>query len=125
MSISRRTEPFRYTFEPPLACLIRLYEVDSRSLDSKPAEAELLDLSPRGCKLECALNFRPNDHECRLVLTVQLAGSLALRGTIIWQEVRAHGFRYGIRFEEGVQQTITEELKQYSKRKIQSAANPS
>ena len=125
MEVSRRAEPFRYTMEPALACLIRPYELNRHPIDSKPAEAELLDLSPKGCKLDCSLNFRTQHNECKLEIAFQLEGSLKLRGTIVWQEVRAHGFRYGIRFEEGAQQLITDELKRYSRRKIHSKDEPS
>ncbi|CAM3646081.1 PilZ domain-containing protein [Cohnella lubricantis] len=126
MNLSRRNEPFRYLFEPGIPCLIRPYEMNLQTIfHTKQAQAELLDLSPRGCKLDCALNFRATDNECKLVLNLQLASSLELRGTILWQEVRAHGFRYGIRFVDGVQQSITNELKQYTRRKNHSKTEPS
>lgn len=125
MTISRRTESFRYTFDPVVPCLIRPVEMNGRPIESKQAAAELLDISPRGCKLDCPLNFRAQNNECKLVLNVQLAGSLTLPGTIIWQEARAHSFRYGVRFEDGVQQFVTEELKQFSRQKMQLTAESS
>lgn len=124
MTLSRRNEPYRYAFDPALACLIRLYEINKVPADSKLAEAELMDLSPRGCKIDCALNFRSQLNECKLTLSFRLIEFLELRGTIIWQEQRAHGFRYGIHFEDDHQQQITEALKQYAKERKQPSSAP-
>lgn len=122
MIVSRRNEPFRYTFEPSLNCLIRLYEINHSHLESSQGEAEILDLSPNGCKLESSLNFRAAQNECKIVLSFKLVNPLELRGTIIWQEQKAYGFLYGVKFESDKQREITEELKQYSKQKLQAAA---
>jgi hypothetical protein len=94
-----------------------LYEINRNHLDSRPGQAELLDLSPQGCKLETVLNFRTDHNECKVVLNFELAGPIELRGTILWQEQRAHGFRYGVRFDEGQPHEITHELKAYARQK--------
>ncbi|WP_168735841.1 PilZ domain-containing protein [Cohnella fermenti] len=116
MSISRRHEPFRYEFQPPLPCLIQLYEVNNARLDSKQGQARLLDLSPNGCKLDTPLNFRVNQNECKVVLSFDLIGPLAIRGSILWQDQKAHTSHYGIQFEEDHQKEITDELKHYAKK---------
>ncbi|MBB6732464.1 PilZ domain-containing protein [Cohnella zeiphila] len=122
MTVSRRHEPFRYAFEPAISCLIRLTAINHNHLDSRPGQAELLDLSPNGCKLESALNFHAVSHECQVVLDFELTGPIEMRGTILWQEQRAHGFRYGIRFDEDQPYEITGELKAYARQKRHEAA---
>jgi len=120
--VSRRHEPFRYAFEPALPCLIRPYEINRNPLDSKQGQAGLLDLSPNGCKLETALNFHAQQNDCKLEIEFELAGPVRLRGTMLWQELRAHGYRYGIRFETDHPYDITGELKAYARQKRREAA---
>lgn len=118
MTISRRNEPFRYDFIPAVPCLIQLCEIDSSKLESKQGQAELLDLSPKGCKLDTPLNFRTNQHSCKLILSFELTQPMTIRGSILWQEQKAHSLHYGIQFdeEEQIQQIITDELKKYAKK---------
>ncbi|MBB6635144.1 PilZ domain-containing protein [Cohnella thailandensis] len=116
MNISRRNEPFRYEFTPSVPCLIQLYEVNNSKLESKQGQAQLLDLSPNGCKLDTPLNFRTNQNSCKVILTFDLIRKMSIRGSIQWQEQKAHSSHYGIHFEEDAKQEITEELKQYARK---------
>ncbi|MBN2980322.1 MULTISPECIES: PilZ domain-containing protein [Cohnella] len=122
MTMSRRNEPFRYAFHPGQPCLIRPYEINgNRVASGKQAEATMLDLSQGGGKLETALNFRLSHNECKIVLSLNLTRTLELRGTLVWEERRAHDYQYGVRFDDAHRQEITDELKAFAKLKHQQA----
>ncbi|MBB6693770.1 PilZ domain-containing protein [Cohnella xylanilytica] len=112
--LTRRGEPYRYSFVPELPCLIRLREANGFAVRSKPGQALLIDMSPQGCKLESALNFRLPDNECKVILSVRLTRELELRGTMIWQEERTPAFAYGIQLEETHRDELEEEIRAYA-----------
>jgi hypothetical protein len=112
---SKRNESFRYSFTPELQCLIQLYEINSQPLASKQAMANLLDLSPEGCKLMCDLDFKVSYNESKIIIALELLQNMELRGTLIWQEQVSRTFLYGVKIDETHKEEITEQLKAYTK----------
>ncbi|TYA11007.1 PilZ domain-containing protein [Paenibacillus faecis] len=96
--INRRTEPFRYSFNPPLDAWIEIVEINGSPLPTKPAPIELVDISKSGCRIRTALNLRAFSHNIRLLLHVRLnENSYAFTGEIRWQkELEPQIIHYGI-----------------------------
>ncbi|MGG6313861.1 PilZ domain-containing protein [Paenibacillus macerans] len=95
---TRRTEPFRYSLNPPTNARIEILEIDGRPLLSKPAQIELIDIHKSGCRIRTGLNLHASTHAIRVVLHAQLGDDMyAFPGEIRWQkELEPPIFHYGI-----------------------------
>lgn len=113
--VSRRTEPFRYTFVSPESCLFQLLELNGQAFGTKPAPAELIDIHKSGCKLATPLDLRAADHAIKIGISFPFfeGGPLEVTGDIRWQLPAGDTFRYGIRFlaDDDLKERIKAELR--------------
>lgn len=94
-----RKEPFRYLFTEPLPCFIELIEFNGIPVCSKPAEAELINISKGGCKITSDLNLHADTNQVVVKIHLPLTESPILcPATIQWQRTED-----SIRFEYGLQ----------------------
>ena len=108
---SRRNDPLRYLFNPPIPCVLRASGLNNEVISKLPVEAEMLDLSRNGCKIELPMHFQTNDPTMKLMITFQLSDSLQLNGQVRWHEKKWNSYAYGIKFEDHTPQDITDQLK--------------
>lgn len=103
---SRRNEPFRYTINPPMTCWIEIKSIDLKPVNSKLAEAELIDISKSGCRIQTGLNLHAAEHSIGAAVHFQLSEeSYTFPGEIRWQN--PHGiesFHYGLSLQLTVEE---------------------
>lgn len=119
---SRRNDPLRYLFNPPIPCLLRASGLNKEVMSNLPVEAEMLDLSRNGCKIELPTHFQTDDPAMKLMITFQLSDSLQLNGQVRWHEKKWNSYAYGIKFEDHTPQDITDQLKLFVKKLRQDLA---
>ncbi|WP_106768615.1 PilZ domain-containing protein [Paenibacillus faecalis] len=93
-----RKEPFRYSLTTPISCLLELIEFNGTSVKSKPAEAELINLSKTGCKIRSSLNLHADTNQVMVKIHLPLTESpIVCPATIQWQRTDD-----SIRYEYGL-----------------------
>ncbi|MFS0723950.1 hypothetical protein [Paenibacillus sp. 1P07SE] len=115
MDKSRRKEPFRYIFHTPEACTFQINRINNQPVDSKRAQAEIINLSRSGCNMVSALNLGTAEHAVGLVLYAQFNEEpWELHGVIRWQTLKDGLYCYGIQFEtgDGFRERMNIELRQ-------------
>lgn len=97
--MNHRKEPFRYVFYQPLPCLLELKELNGTPVNSKPAEAELLNISKSGCKITSGLNLHADTNQVTVVLHLTLTETpIHCPAEIRWQRSDSSlRFEYGLR----------------------------
>ncbi|BCB05709.1 PilZ domain-containing protein [Bacillus sp. KH172YL63] len=117
----RRDESYRFTFSQPVPCSFTIIGIGEKSIQSKTAKGEIVDLSPQGCRIQSRLNI-PIDQEVTLQVDFQLDEEftqILAVGAIQWQKRKGlDQYQYGIKFEQDpvLKNSITEELKKYVKK---------
>ncbi|MGZ7440659.1 hypothetical protein [Paenibacillus sp. TH7-28] len=98
---TKRTDPFRYTLTPPLACKMEITHIDDMPLQSKPATVDLIDINKSGCRIGTGLNLHASAHHIRAAVHIQLNEKLCVyHGEIRWQEeIEPAVFHYGLSLE--------------------------
>ncbi|MEF2967988.1 PilZ domain-containing protein [Paenibacillus sp. M1] len=98
---TKRKDPFRYTLKQPLSCRIEIKTIDQKPVSSKPAEAELIDISKSGCRIRTNLNLQAENYRIEAAVHVQLnENMLVFPGEILWQQQLADSFfHYGMQLE--------------------------
>ena len=101
MKASRRKEPFRYQFAISETCYFQISQLNGRPVDTKPAQAELIDWHKSGCKLRTDLDLRLTINEVRVLIEFPFAEGLpiVLSGHIRWQLSEEGRHYYGVLFE--------------------------
>jgi hypothetical protein len=112
---SRRNDPLRYIFKDSTLCILEINKINGKLNTSRAGEALLLDLSQNGCKIESDLDFRAKYNTINIVISFNLLDHMRLEGVIKWQERKWLSYFYGIRFTNHSPQSITEQLKLYTK----------
>ncbi|WP_334078233.1 PilZ domain-containing protein [Paenibacillus sanfengchensis] len=99
--ISRRKEPFRYTINPPMTCWIEIKSIDNMPVNSKLAEAELINISKSGCCIQIGLDLHAEQHTIRTHVHFQLSEErYCFPGEIRWQNPHGeHLYHYGLQME--------------------------
>jgi hypothetical protein len=118
--LSERKESFRYIFNDPIYCIFRICEIDQSVVESKPGQAKIIDLSPKGVRMWSMLNFPIDGKELIIKINFTLnENSLIHKGKIIWKkEDHEGGFYYGMELlvESNVQNKNVTELKKFTRR---------
>lgn len=98
---TRRTEPFRYSLNPPIAASLEIVSIDGQALPLKPAQIELIDISKSGCRVRTELNLHASSHVIRVLLHVRLSDeNRTFSGEIRWQrELESPNHHYGLHLE--------------------------
>lgn len=98
---TRRTEPFRYSLNPPIAASLEIVSIDGQALPLKPAQIELIDISKSGCRVRTELNLHASSHVIHVLLHVRLSGeNRTFSGEIRWQrELEPPNHHYGLHLE--------------------------
>lgn len=105
---SRRNEPFRYTFKPPMTCWIEIVSIDLKPVKSKLAPAELIDISKSGCRIQTGLDLHAAAHSIGAAIHIQLSEeNFTFPGEVRWQH--PHGAEY---FHYGLSLQLTTEEKE-------------
>ncbi len=118
--IYKRKESFRFTFNPPPACIFNIVEVDNMRLDSRNAEGILIDISPSGAKLASKLDIPIHHKKIKIKLSFKInEDTIYANGILIWKKTTQLGNNYGVQFVNASDLTdvIMEELKTYVKLK--------
>lgn len=117
--LSKRKEPFRYTFEQPIDCLFEITGVNEEEVSSSKGKAQIINLSPHGIKLITSLEIPlMNDKSVFLTISFKLnEKTIAATGEIVWMKRRAKKYEYGLDLNESVEteNLIIEQLKLYTK----------
>src|SRR5690625_4269969 len=94
----KRKEAFRYEFDKPLTALFEITDIDEKSVSTSQGEAEIIDLSPTGIKLQSKLNIPDIDlKSIRLSLTFELNDQqFIVNGLIVWKKDKGISVHYGI-----------------------------
>jgi hypothetical protein len=111
--IFKREEAYRYTFPQPIQCSLSIVGVEHIRINTGKGEGELVDISPRGCKLSSSFDI-PVEQKVTVQLEFTLYKAIIVAsGILVWQNFNGEGFLYGIEFvkEENLEELITEELK--------------
>ncbi|MBP2000433.1 hypothetical protein J2Z69_001464 [Paenibacillus shirakamiensis] len=97
-AINHRKEPFRYSLELPLPCAIEINEINGKAMNTKLAEAELIDLSRGGCKIRIPLDLHASAHTIRGKIHLQLNEEKLIFNTEIrWQNSQqSDHYLYGL-----------------------------
>lgn len=98
---NRRTEPFRYSMNPPVGCKIQITTINQASVASKLAEAELIDISKAGCRIQTSLNLYIDQNMIGASVHLQFGEQPQVYpGQIRWQrQVGDSLFHYGMKLE--------------------------
>ncbi|WP_433945852.1 PilZ domain-containing protein [Paenibacillus sp. SN-8-1] len=98
MGTNNRKEPFRYSMEEPMSCWIRISEINGTIITSKPAEADLIDISKGGCKIRTPLNLHAFSNSIKGILRLKLSEEeYDLNAQIRWQrQIEPPFFHYGL-----------------------------
>lgn len=113
-----RNEAFRYEFGKPLECdLLFTRNSDDQRAKKGNYSGELINMSPKGLQVYLDSNVLEKEKITTVEIILTLSDApLNLKGEIVWKRNYLSGFSYGIHLsEEGVEQTIIEELKRYTK----------
>jgi hypothetical protein len=118
MIASRRKEPFRYQFTDSETCYFQISQLNGMKIETKPAQAELLDWHKSGCKLRTELDFRLTINEVQVLIEFPFAEQEPIRviGSIRWQKSEDAYHYYGVMFD------ADEELKERIKVEIRRLA---
>jgi len=115
-----RHEAFRYEFEKPLTALFQIVEIDDESVSSSKGEAEIINISPKGIKLNSKLNIpKTDDKSIYLAISFELNDKpLNVEGVIVWKKTKGKSVDYGIdlHMDESAEKELIDQLKMYSKR---------
>ena len=117
----KRDESYRFTFSQPVPCSFTIIGIGDKTIESKIANGEIVDISPQGCRLQSLLNISL-EKEVTLQVDFKLDDDFAqiiAVGVIQWQKRKGMShYQYGIEFvkDAGLKNTITEELKKYVKK---------
>lgn len=95
---TRRTEPFRYTIKPPMSCWIEITSINEMPVNSKLAEAELIDISKSGCRIGTPLDLHASDNAIGADMHIQLSDTKYIfPGHVRWQKAQEDGSNhYGL-----------------------------
>lgn len=98
---TRRTEPFRYSLNPPITASLEILSVDGQALPLKPAQVDLIDISKSGCRVRTKLNLHASTHTIHVLLHVRLSDEKrTFSGEIRWQrELEPPKHHYGLLLE--------------------------
>lgn len=101
MTTTRRTEPFRYTLQPPIEASIEILSIDGQVLSCKPAQIDVMDINKSGCQIRTELNLHAASHAIRILLHVRLTEEIhTYPGEIRWQgESEPSYHHYGVHLE--------------------------
>jgi hypothetical protein len=118
MITSRRKEPFRYQFTDSETCYFQISQLNGTKIETKPAQAELLDWHKSGCKLRSELDFRLTINEVQVMIEFPFAERepIQVTGSIRWQNSEDAYHYYGVMFD------ADEELKERIKVEIRRLA---
>lgn len=123
MKTFKRHEPFRYTFSKPIDALFEITKIDDRTVSTSTGEAQIMDLSPQGLKLNSTLEIPETEHKSiQLTISFKLNDKkLKVNGMIVWIKSKGTSFDYGINLEnnETLEKEIIKQLKVYSRKKHQ------
>ena len=115
MEKSRRKEPFRYIFHIPEACTFQINRINNSPVDSRRAQAEIINLSRSGCNIVTPLKLGTVEHAIGLVLYVHFGEEpWELHGLIRWQTFVDGVYNYGIQFDttDAFRERMSIELRQ-------------
>ncbi|MFC0561714.1 PilZ domain-containing protein [Halalkalibacter alkalisediminis] len=113
-----RNEAFRYEFGKPLECSLSFF---AKSEDGEkkggPYVGDLINMSPKGLQVSIGTNDLEKEKITNIEITFTIAETpLTLKGEIVWRRNYLSGYLYGIHLlDEGMEKTIIEELKRYTK----------
>lgn len=98
---NRRKEPFRYSLTPPIDCMVQITAINQATVESKLAEAVLIDISKAGCRIQTDLNLYVERNEIGAAVHLHLVGHARVyAGDMRWQRQVAEGvFHYGMQLE--------------------------
>jgi hypothetical protein len=117
---SNRKESFRYQFDKPIDCTFQMIEIDHTKVQSKPGQAKLIDLSPKGMRIWSNLHFPIDGKELIIKIKFRLnEDSLIHKSKLIWKKQDyVGGFYYGMELldELNVQKNNISELKRFTRR---------
>jgi hypothetical protein len=117
---SNRKESFRYKFNNPIVCTFQIIEIDQTEVESKPGQAKLINLSPKGMRMWSKLSFPIDEKELIIEIKIKLnEDSLIHKSKFIWKkEDHEGGFYYGMELlvESNVQKNNVSELKKFTRR---------
>ncbi|WP_178022559.1 PilZ domain-containing protein [uncultured Paenibacillus sp.] len=115
MTTTRRTEPFRYSLNPPILASLEILSIDGQALPCKPVQIDLIDISKSGCRVRTELNLHASSHAIRILLHVRLSDELrTFPGEIRWQkELEPPNHHYGLYLElsDKEKETLNVELR--------------
>lgn len=84
--IFRRQEGFRYTFNSPLPCEIKIIKIDETPISTDFGSAQILDLSPNGMKIISPLNVFSANKKVEIEINFSFEDYFfQIQGRVMWQ----------------------------------------
>lgn len=98
---NRRKEPFRYSLTPPIGCMVQITTINQATVESKLAEAVLIDISKAGCRIQTDLNLYVERNVIGASIHLHLVEFPQVYvGNMRWQRQVDDGlFHYGMQLE--------------------------
>ena len=118
----KRETAFRYTFKEPLPAFFKIVMIDQRLVETAEGFAKIIDISPRGLKLNSELNI-PNIEGKRIKLCIRFTinqEDFQFVGNIMWKKHAWRTTDYGIELlvDDSAELEIIKQLKIFSKKKF-------
>ncbi|WP_458121595.1 PilZ domain-containing protein [Paenibacillus sp. Z6-24] len=100
MTQNRRKTPFRYVLKEPVPFELHILQINGQSVNSKPIQALLLDLSSSGCRLSLPVDVQADHQEIRVSIHMLLHEEpLYLEGSLKWNRTESERYHYGVQIE--------------------------
>lgn len=120
--LSKRREPFRFSFRRPIHATIHLIKVSDR-IDENPRKSssgnvEILDISPSGLKIQTAFDIPISERILMEFNFIIYEHPISVTGSVMWRNKVSSKFHYGIRLKvtPELKRKIIDELKKHSKK---------
>lgn len=118
----QREEPFRFTFDKPIAALFQIKGIDGHPVDASDGEANIIDISTEGIKLNSKLDI-PDSKSIQLSISFELnSKELNVEGFIVWKKNKGVSNDYGLELEteDSDQKELVKQLKIYAKKLLEN-----
>lgn len=113
----KREEGFRYVFGEPLLAEFSIEHIDGKSTNSKPGNAKIIDISPKGAKITSKLQI-PMEKGITISLSFTLnEKKFMIISDIVWRKELFGEYQYGLesKMTNEEQNHLVNELKIYAK----------
>ncbi|WP_223701393.1 PilZ domain-containing protein [Sutcliffiella deserti] len=112
----KRNEPFRYEFGIPVKGVFFISRMNGKTIASSEGEAQVLDISPSGLRMQCDLNI-PSNQLVEISMKIIIGSrEIPLIGNIMWQKKVYPSYHYGVALiSDAFEEQIIFALKEFQK----------